>query len=504
MRKARLAAIFLPALVLTLLGAAPAAAQSVHLVPFGGQSFSLPYYVTGAPGDPSRVFVVEGGGTIRLVKNGVTQGTPFLDISGDVCSSADGCGSESGLFSIALSPDYASSGLFYAYYTRDASPGAHVLRIEEFRRSAANPDVADPATRRIVLEIDHLNAANHNGGQLQFGPDKFLYAATGDGGGGQSGNAQNPGSQLGKLLRIDPRGPTQVYSTGLRNPYRFSFDRSTGDLTIGDVGEGAWEELDYAPEGGGSGANFGWNCFEGFAVFSGCAVANHSPPVLVYPNPPSGAAAVIGGFVIRDSALPTLAGRYIYGDEAGALGSQLRTAVLQPGGAVGDAALPGVSATAVDSFGQDACGHIYVATFGGAVFRLEPTSGGFPCKTAPVLTVETKPARRAAFKGAVAIKALCDEDCDLSARASIVLKGGGKASSATRRGKGRVLRALPVSARLQLGRKARLRLDLSKKRTKRLREALARGRRAVAKIEVSATGGGGGTATVKHRVKQRR
>jgi glucose/arabinose dehydrogenase len=487
--------------VIFLLGAAPALAQSVQLVPFGGQSFNLPYYVTGAPGDPSRVFVVEGGGTIRLVKDGVTQAAPFLDISGDVCSSADGCEGESGLFSIALAPDYASSGLFYAYYTRDASPGAHFLRIEEFRRSASNPDLADPSTRRVVLEINHLAASNHNGGQLQFGPDRLLYAATGDGGSGQSANAQNPASQLGKLLRIDPRGPIQIYSSGLRNPYRFSFDRSTGDLTIGDVGQGSWEEVDYKPEGAGAGANFGWDCFEGFAVFSGCAVPNHSPPVLVYPNGGSGA-AVNGGYVIRDSALPSLQGRYIYADTFDALGGQIRTAVLTPGGASGDAPL-GITASGVSSFGQDACGHIYVATLGGSVSRLQPTSGAFPCKTAPALTVEKKPARHAVRKGAVVIRALCDEDCDLSATATIVLKGRGKVSSARRRRKGRVIRAAPVNVRLQLGRKVKLRLDLPKKRTKRFYKALVRGRRAVAKIEASATGGGGGTTTVRRKVKQR-
>jgi hypothetical protein len=157
----------------------------------------------------------------------------------------------------------------------------------------------------------------------------------------------------------------------------------------------------------------------------------------------------------------------------------------------------------VSSFGQDACGHIYVATLGGSVSRLQPTSGAFPCKTAPALTVEKKPARHAVRKGAVVIRALCDEDCDLSATATIVLKGRGKASSARRRRKGRVIRAVPVNVRLQLGRKVKLRLDLPKKRTKRLYRALVRGRRAVAKIEVSATGGGGGTATVKRKVKQR-
>lgn len=499
-RLAPLTAILAPALVLVTVGAAPAQAQSVQLVPFGGQSFSSPFYVSSPPGDASRVLVVEGRGSIRLVKDGATQPAPFLDINADVLDQSEG-GCDCGMFSMAFAPDYAASGLFYVYYTRDVDPGLHYLRIEEFRRSASNPDLADPGSRRIVLEIPHLGNTNHNGGQLQFGPDKLLYAATGDGGGGQSANAQNPGSQLGKLLRIDPHGPTGIYSSGLRNPYRFSFDRSTGDLTIGDVGQGSWEEVDYKPEGSGSGANFGWDCFEGFAVSSGCAVPNHSPPVLVYPN--SGGAAITGGYVIRDSALPGLAGRYIYTDSQGALGGELRTVTLAAGGSSGDAGL-GLFGSGVVSFGQDACGHIYVVSIGGAVSRLQPTSGAFPCKTAPVLTVETKPARRAAGKGAVLIKALCDEDCDLSARASIVLKGGGKASSAKRGRKGRVLRALPVSVRLQLGKKARLKLDLSKKRTRRLRKALARGRKAVAKIEVSATGGGGGTATVKRKVKQRR
>ncbi|MGE5748045.1 MAG: PQQ-dependent sugar dehydrogenase, partial [Solirubrobacterales bacterium] len=276
-----------------LVGVAPAAAQSVQLAPFGGETFRSPYYVTGAPGDPSRVFVLEGGGTIRLVKDGVTQGAPFLDISSDVCSSADGCGGESGLFSMAFAPDYAASGLFYVFYTRDSTVPTeqHYLRIEEFRRSATNPDIADPTSRRIVLEIPHLEFGNHNGGQLQFGSDGLLYISVGDGGGGgdPNGNGQNTGTLLGKLLRINPAGtmpgrysiPTdnpfagatpgrdEIYSYGLRNPYRFSFDRLTGDLTIGDVGQDSWEEVDFMPNGTGRGANFGWNCFEGSQPFSG-------------------------------------------------------------------------------------------------------------------------------------------------------------------------------------------------------------------------------------------
>jgi glucose/arabinose dehydrogenase len=391
-----------------LVAVAPAAAQTVQLSPFGGQTFSSPYYVAGAPGDPSRVFVVEAEGTIQLVKDGITLDSPFLDISGDVCSSTDGCGGESGLFSMALAPDYATSGLFYVFYTRDSlDPSeAHYLRIEEFRRSATDPDLADPASRRIVFEIPHLEDASHNGGQLQFGPDALLYISVGDGGsaGDPNGNGQNTGTLLGKLLRIDPAGTTpgeysvpadnpfagstpgagEIYSYGLRNPWRFSFDRLTGDLLVGDVGQASREEIDFVPIGGGRGANFGWNCFEGGQPFSGAPSsctpppANHTPPVLEYPNPGAGLAAVTGGYVIRDEALPSLFGRYIYADTFDAFGGELRAAQLFAGGSSGDSSL-GVSAANVVSFGEDACAHIYVAAIGGTVYRLEPTSGPFPC-----------------------------------------------------------------------------------------------------------------------------
>jgi glucose/arabinose dehydrogenase len=389
-----------------LIAAAPASAQGVKLAPFGGQSFDLPFYVTGAPGDPSRVFVVEGTGTIRLVKNGVTQPTPFLDISSNVYREISGCPlSDCGLFSMALAPDYATSGLFYVFYTRASTgPEAFDLRVYEFRRSAANPDVADPASGRMVLQIPSVS---HNGGQLQFGPDGLLYISVGDGQccSDPNGAGQNTAVLNGKLLRINPAGTMpfqysspadnpfagatpgrdEIYAYGLRNPYRFSFDRLTGDLTIGDVGEGAWEEVDFMPRGTGLGANFGWNCFEGKHVFfmapPSCTTsppANPTPPVLEYPHPSMGGAAVNGGYVIRDGALQSLLGRYIYADTNAGLGGELHTAQLSPGSSSGDSGL-GVSATGVVSFGEDACAHIYVATLGGTVYRLEPTDGAFPC-----------------------------------------------------------------------------------------------------------------------------
>jgi glucose/arabinose dehydrogenase len=393
-----------------LLAAVPAAAQSVQLAPFGGQTYSLPYYVTGAPGDPSRVFVVEAAGTIRLVKGGATQSTPFLVIP-EVFTDCTACG----LLSMAFPPDYPTSGRFYVFYTRDSADpdDEYYLRIEEFRRSGANPDAADPTSRRVVLEIPHLDTVFHNGGQLQFGPDGLLYISVGDGGPQRdpNGNAQSTATRKGKLLRINPAGTMpgqysipadnpfagatpgadEIYSYGLRNPYRFSFDRLTGDLTIGDVGQSTWEEIDFMPSGTGRGANFGWNCFEGTQPFSGagasCAppLANHTPPVLTYRHPSSGAVAVNGGYVIRDGALPTLLGRYIYADTYNVFGSELRTVQLFAGGSSGDSGL-GVVANTVVSFGEDACAHIYVATIGGSVYRLEPTSGSFPCspQTAPL------------------------------------------------------------------------------------------------------------------------
>lgn len=404
--RSRTLTVGLAASLALLVAASPAAGQSVQLVPFGGQTFNSPFYVTGPPGDPSRVFVVEGPGAIRLVKNGVTQSTPFLSIPG-VYTGCNDCG----LFSMAFAPDYATSGLFYVLYTRDSglSDGRYYLRIEEFRRSAANPDVADLASRRIVLEIPHPDSTIHNGGQLQFGPDGLLYISVGDGGpqGDPNGNGQNTGTLLGKLLRINPSGtmpgqysiPTdnpfagatpgadEIYSYGLRNPWRFSFDRLTGDLTIGDVGFDNWEEVDFVPNGTGRGANFGWNCFEGSNPLSptpaGCSPlpANHTPPVLEYPHPVTGAAAVTGGYVIRDGALPSLLGRYIYADIYNTFGGELRTAQLFAGGSSGDSGL-GVNATNVVSFGEDACAHIYVATAIGSdatVYRLQPESGPFPC-----------------------------------------------------------------------------------------------------------------------------
>ena len=418
-RRAPFAGLF--AAMALLVAAAPSAAQSVQLAQFGGQAFSDPLYVVGDPGDPSRVFVVERAGTIRVVKDGVTQSTPFLDITSDVdLAHGDLERSDWGLYSMAPAPDYQTSGLFYVFYTSDTSDSTvplaeYYLRIEEFKRST-NPDIADVDTRRTVLEIPQPSFPGHNGGQLQFGPDGLLYLAVGDGGGGGSpvDNGQITTTPLGKLLRIDPHGTApfeysipadnpfddgagpntdEIYAYGLRNPWRFSFDRVTGDLTVGDVGERAWEEVNFTLAGGGRGANFGWNCFEGTQPFadapSSCTPlpANHTPPVLEYPNPATGPASVVGGYVIRDGALPSLLGRYVYADTHDVFGGELRTVQLSAGGSSGDSGL-GVFATSLVSFGEDACAHIYAAAIEGTVFRLQPSGGPFPCNPQTPVTPE--------------------------------------------------------------------------------------------------------------------
>ena len=189
------------------------------------------------------MFVTERPGRVRVIRDGAVLGTPFLDVTAITLTDD----SERGLLSMAFAPDYATSGRFYVYLT--ARP-AGAIEIREYRRSAANPDVADPASGRLLLTIAHDEAANHNGGQLQFGPDGKLWLATGDGGGGNDEfhHAQDPGSLLGKLIRLDPAAPApEVLARGLRNPWRFSFDRATGQIVIADVGQGAVEEVDVGP-----------------------------------------------------------------------------------------------------------------------------------------------------------------------------------------------------------------------------------------------------------------
>lgn len=360
---------------------AGASAKGVGLKRIG--SFQSPVYVTGAPGFPRLLFVVEQGGTVRVLSGGRRLPRPFLDISGLVSF-----GGERGLLSIAFPPDYARSRRFYVYFT-DAEGD---IRVEEFKRRS--PTRAARGSRRLVIEIPHRENSNHNGGQLQFLGD-LLFLGTGDGGSGGDppNNAQDRESLLGKLLRIDPRpsdgrpykvpdgnpfvgrpGRDEIYSLGLRNPFRFSFDRVTAAkprIAIADVGQDRFEELDYLGVGAAGGANFGWDAFEGFSPYRGANSGTPDPgntvkPIFTYGR--DRGCTIIGGYVVGDRRLPSLRGRYLYADLCE---GQLRSLVPHLRRASGDRPL-GLTVSTPSSFGEDARGRVYVASLEGPVFRLVP------------------------------------------------------------------------------------------------------------------------------------
>jgi glucose/arabinose dehydrogenase len=301
---------------------------------------------------------------------------PFLDLSGEVTA-----GGEQGLLSMAFAPDYARTGLFYVYFT---DRGGN-QRVQEFRRSTGSPNRADRSTRRQLLLMDDPYP-NHNGGLLLFGPDGLLYIGTGDGGsaGDPENRAQNLDSLLGKILRIDPRaqgsspyrspgsnpfvgrgGRDEIYSYGLRNPWRFSFDRN-GSLYIGDVGQNEFEEIDYVRRGGARGRNFGWSCFEGRSRFNDSrSCPGAVPPILTYGRS-GGACSVTGGVVVRDPQLPALAGRYVYGDYCV---GRLRSFRVRGRRATEDRSL-NLRVQELSSFGEDARGRVYATSLSGPVYRL--------------------------------------------------------------------------------------------------------------------------------------
>jgi glucose/arabinose dehydrogenase len=359
----------------TLNDASASAKRGVALKRIG--SFNAPVYVTGAPGFPKLLFVVEQPGRILALQGGRQR--TFLDIRGLV-----GYGGEEGLLSVAFPPDYARSKRLYVYYTDNAGD----IRVDEFRRRAATR--ASFGSRRPVIRIPHPVNSNHNGGQLQF-LGSLLYFGTGDGGAGGDppNNAQNKDVLLGKLLRIDPRpsggqpysvpssnpfvgkvGRDEIYSYGLRNPFRFSFDttHSRPRIAIGDVGQDSFEELDYLTVGRASGANFGWDAFEGFAKYDGGTPdpGGTVKPIFAYGR--GRGCTIIGGYVVRDRRLPGLRGRYVYADLCE---GQLRSLVPHRKRASGDRKL-GLRVESPSSFGEDQRGRLYVASLEGPVYRLVP------------------------------------------------------------------------------------------------------------------------------------
>ena len=346
-------------------GARAVPPPSVALVKIAG-TFDQPVYVAAPPGDAARLFVVEKTGRIRIVKDGAVLARPFLDLSGIV--SSDG---ERGVLSVAFDPRYASNRRFYVDYTNTAGD----TRVVRYTASAQDPNRASAASRRVLLRI-HQPYSNHNGGQLQFGPDGRLYVGMGDGGseGDPQGRAQDPHSRLGKMLRLSVgTSPVnvRVYAKGLRNPWRFSFDRKTGALWIGDVGQNKWEEVDYLKPGRPAGANLGWNGYEGTHVYDAAVAARLNKRALTWPVSQyshSLGEAVTGGYVYRGGAIPSLRGLYVFGD----FGSGRVWVMKGPSGT--PVALPGADRAAgrISSFGEDAAGELYVVDIAGAVYRIAP------------------------------------------------------------------------------------------------------------------------------------
>ncbi|MBN8614852.1 MAG: PQQ-dependent sugar dehydrogenase [Deltaproteobacteria bacterium] len=349
-----------------------------------GYDWTRPVFLTHAPGS-SDLYVVDARGFIYIVRAGAVLPTPFLDMSSSLGGTPSG-GDERGLLGLAFHPDYATNGRFFVGYTPIGGDNI----VAEGRRSTASADVADAAITPVITVDDFMG--NHNGGMVAFGPDGYLYIGTGDGGGGGDprDTAQDPTNLLGKMLRIDVDAPSggeeygipsdnpfvgddgvrdEIWAFGYRNPWRFSFDRLTGEMYIGDVGQGRWEEIDVEPAAA-SGRNYGWSQFEGTHDFAGGddlrAGDTHTPPVYEFEHDSSSellrsALSVTGGYVYR-GAIEGLRGAYVFGDYASpdlvafryCDGEVRGAARLDVGGAV----------SGVVSFGEDAAGEIYLISFG--------------------------------------------------------------------------------------------------------------------------------------------
>jgi len=349
--------------------------------------------ITGAGDGSGRLFIVNQSGLIRIFDQNANMllATPFLDITGPVLF-----GGERGLLGLTFHPNYEINGYFYVNYIDEATGDTHISRFTA--TSPASNDAVDPATELVILTIDQPSGAsftNHKAGDLNFGPDGFLYIAVGDGGsGGDPDNrAQDPQDLLGKMLRIDVDNPTggknygipasnpfvgtqsptdyldEIWALGVRNPWRFSFDRVTGDMYIADVGQGSWEEVDFQAAGAAGGVNYGWRCYEGNHTFNtaGCLpMGNYTFPVFEYDHGANGGQSITGGFVYRGTAVPSLVGWYVMSDYVSG-----NFWLLRKNGAAWESDFqPDVPASNITTFGEDDAGELYAGRLSGPIYRV--------------------------------------------------------------------------------------------------------------------------------------
>lgn len=366
----------------------PAAAQDItppdpsqYTLTEIANGFSRPIYLTSAGDGSNRLFVLEQAGQIKLIADGAVQNIPFLNLSSQVSQEILSSYSERGLLGLAFHPNYAENGQFFVHYNNPAGDTV----IARYQVSPDNPNTADPTSGTIIFTHPQPYR-NHNGGQIDFGPDGYLYIAMGDGGsaGDPQNNAQNPTSLLGKILRIDvdsdspyaipadnpaatvnPALAPEIWAWGLRNPYRFSFDRLTGDLYIADVGQSQWEEINFQPAGSPGGENYGWRLYEGNHRYSNEA----DPGGMVWPAAEynhSLGCSVTGGYVYRGEALPALQGVYLFGDWCS---GRIWSTYADSQGAWQTREFKSTG-MAISAFGEDDDGELYVLDYGGRILKL--------------------------------------------------------------------------------------------------------------------------------------
>jgi glucose/arabinose dehydrogenase len=354
-----LASLAVAAVLAMLAAGSVSGARSAFRLVVVARGFDSPVHVVAPRSEPRRLYVVEQRGTVRVIERGRVRPGLFLDVRGRVQA-----GGEQGLLGLAFDPRYAANRLVYVNYT-DRDGDTHVVRYRTNGRRAL------PASARELLRVDQPYS-NHNGGNLVFGPDGSLYVGLGDGGSGgdPEGRAQNPDSLLGKMLRLNVRRPgsaSVIVGLGLRNPWRYSFDRATGDLYIGDVGQGEVEEVDFTPRSRLGGLeNYGWDLYEGSRRFED---GSPGPGQLVFPvfeYRHDRGCTVVGGFVYRGRARPAQQGRYVLGDYCSGIVWSLRVSA----GETRAVRVEPFRIAGLTSFGEDAAGELYAASQGGTVFRL--------------------------------------------------------------------------------------------------------------------------------------